>query len=66
MHGRTETLEKELGWGLLRADDGREVFFEKDSLVQGDWSGLEKGERLRFHEREGEKGPYATGITPAR
>ncbi|WP_342741202.1 hypothetical protein [Tranquillimonas alkanivorans] len=42
------------------------MFFEKDSLVQGDWSGLEKGERLRFHEREGEKGPYATGITPAR
>jgi len=65
LHGVIETFEPELGWGTLRADDGREVYFEKDSLTHGDWEALDRGKRLRFRERQGEKGPFATGVSPA-
>jgi ribosome-associated translation inhibitor RaiA len=65
LHGVIETFEPELGWGMLRADDGREVYFEKDSLTAGDWGALARGQRLRFRERAGARGPFATGVSPA-
>ncbi|MFC2969175.1 HPF/RaiA family ribosome-associated protein [Acidimangrovimonas pyrenivorans] len=62
LHGEIVELEDELGWGHLRADDGREVYFQRDSLVSGDWETLEIGDRLRFRERDGEKGAFATDV----
>lgn len=64
LHGQIAVLEPELGHGWLRADDGREVYFQKDALTGGDWDRLKVGARLRFREAQGEKGPYATGVTP--
>ncbi len=65
LHGEITEFEPELGWGYLRADDGSEVFFERDSLETGDWDKLERGMRLRFREREGEQGPFAVSVSPA-
>lgn len=65
LHGEITLLENDLGHGWLRADDGREVYFQRDALTAGDWDDLSLGTRLRFREMEGEKGPYATGVTPA-
>jgi cold shock CspA family protein/ribosome-associated translation inhibitor RaiA len=65
LHGVVTLLEKELGWGTVRADDGREVYFQKDSLAHADWDKLSKGTRLRFREAMGDKGPYATGVSLA-
>lgn len=53
-----------LGFGYLRGDDGQEVYFQKDSLVSGDWDQLSLGDRLRFREMDGDKGPYAVDIAP--
>jgi cold shock CspA family protein len=64
LHGEIVEFEPELGHGWLRADDGREVYFQKDSLVSGDWTDLSTGARLRFREREGEKGPFAVDVSP--
>lgn len=64
LHGEITSIEHELGHGWLRADDGREVYFQKDALTQGDWSRLAEGTRLRFREMDGEKGAFATGVTP--
>ena len=63
LHGEITELERELGYGWLRADDGRTVYFQRDSLTTENWDRLEMGTRLRFREMEGEKGPYATGVT---
>jgi cold shock CspA family protein/ribosome-associated translation inhibitor RaiA len=63
LHGKITLLEPELGYGYLQADDGREVYFQKDGLTSDDWDQLEKGTRLRFREMEGEKGPYAAAVT---
>jgi cold shock CspA family protein/ribosome-associated translation inhibitor RaiA len=65
LHGEITSLEPELGYGHLRADDGREVYFQRDGLTADVWDDLARGTRLRFREEQGEKGPYATGITPA-
>ena len=64
LHGEITLIEQDLEHGWLRADDGREVYFQKDALTRGDWSSLSVGTRLRFREMQGEKGPYATGVSP--
>jgi cold shock CspA family protein/ribosome-associated translation inhibitor RaiA len=65
LHGEIVELEAGLGYGFVRADDGREVYFQKDGLVAGTWDELELGGRLRFRELEGEKGAYAVDVAPA-
>ena len=35
LHGVIVELESELGYGFLRADDGQEVYTQKDGLVTG-------------------------------
>jgi cold shock CspA family protein/ribosome-associated translation inhibitor RaiA len=65
LHGEVVEIEPELGYGFVRADDGREVYFQKDSLVTGDWGTLHAGSRLRFREMDGEKGPFAVDVAPA-
>jgi ribosome-associated translation inhibitor RaiA/cold shock CspA family protein len=62
LHGEVSELEPELGWGMIRADDGRSVYFQKDSLETGTWEAVAVGRRLRFREVEGEKGPYAIHV----
>lgn len=65
LHGEIIELESSLGYGFLRADDGKEVYFQRDSLVAGDWNSLHTGDRLRFREMDGEKGPFAVDIAPS-
>jgi cold shock CspA family protein/ribosome-associated translation inhibitor RaiA len=60
VHGTLVEIEPELGWGMVRADTGAEVYVQADSLVSGHWADLARGSRLRFRIREGEKGPFAT------
>lgn len=65
LHGTITEIEPELGYGYLRADDGKEVYFQRDQLLSCPWEDLAKGARLKFREMQGEKGPYATAISPA-
>ena len=65
LHGEIVELEPELGYGFVRADDGREVYFQKDGLLTGAWDDLEIGARLRFRELDGEKGPFAVDVAPS-
>lgn len=65
LHGVIVELEQELGYGFLRADDGQEIYFQKDGLVTGAWADLAAGARLRFREQDGEKGPFAVDVAPA-
>jgi ribosome-associated translation inhibitor RaiA len=63
VHGEVVEIEPALGYGYLRADDGREVYFQADSLVEGRWEHIGTGDRLRFREMEGEKGAFAVDVT---
>ncbi|SNR41903.1 HPF/RaiA family ribosome-associated protein [Puniceibacterium sediminis] len=66
LHGKISLLEPELGYGYVQADDGREVYFQRDSFTSDVWDSLEKDVRLRFREQEGEKGPFAVAVSVAK
>lgn len=50
------------GYGFLRSDDDREVYFHTNSVLQGKFDLLEVGTKVRFAEESGEKGPQASTV----
>ena len=62
LHGKIDRLFEGEGYGFIKADDGREVYFERDNLTVGDWDKLGVDAKVRFREENGEKGLYATNV----
>jgi cold shock CspA family protein/ribosome-associated translation inhibitor RaiA len=52
------------GYGFLETQDGREIYFHRNSVLDG-FDRLRVGTRVRFHEESGEEGPQASTITLA-
>ncbi|MFZ2102284.1 MAG: HPF/RaiA family ribosome-associated protein [Oricola sp.] len=65
LHGTIDRLFEGEGYGFITAEDGREVYFERDNLTSGSWDSLRVGAKLRFRGMEGGKGPYAVNVTMA-
>ena len=63
LHGQIAELEPELGHGWIRADDGRMVYFQRDSLTGNDWDKIAVGDEIEFSLMEGEKGSFAVNVT---
>jgi cold shock CspA family protein/ribosome-associated translation inhibitor RaiA len=53
------------GYGFLRTDDGREVYFHQHSVLDGAFEQLEIGSAVRFAEESGAKGPQASTVALA-
>ncbi len=62
MHGAIDRLFEGEGYGFISADDGREVYFERDNLTTGDWDKLHVDMKVRFRLEIGDKGAYATNV----
>jgi cold shock CspA family protein len=60
-HGRVSFLDAELEWGYLDTDDGRQVYFHRNSVLGGIES-LEPGAEVRFAEEPGVNGPQASTV----
>jgi len=54
-------LFKEEGYGFIKTEGNREIYFHKNSVLNG-WDRLEIGTGVRFVETLGEKGPQATTV----
>ncbi len=52
------------GYGFLTTPDGREVYFDKHSVIDGGPERLDVGMEVRFAEEQGEKGPQASTVVP--
>lgn len=50
------------GYGFLKTPEGREIYFHKNSVVNGDYPRLEVGTQVRFEETMGDMGPQATTV----
>lgn len=50
------------GYGFLTSDDGREIYFHKNSVLGRAFSRLKVGTCVRFVEEPGEKGPQASTV----
>ena len=61
-HARVARLFAEDGYGFLRTLDDREIYFHRNSLVNGDFKHLAVGTEVSFVEELGEKGPQASTV----
>ena len=60
--GTITRMDAEKGFGFLQTGDGRDVYFHRNSVLDGDFDRLEIGTRVLFVEQQGEKGPQASTI----
>ena len=64
LHGRVAMLDAVKGFGFLQDDDGREIYFHANSVLDG-FDRLTVGSRVRFQEERGVEGPQASTVTIA-
>jgi len=57
------TLFPDQGYGFLTTNDGLEVYFHANSVVNKDFDSLKTGMKVRFVKESGEKGPQASSVT---
>ncbi|MFI5360942.1 MAG: HPF/RaiA family ribosome-associated protein [Elusimicrobiota bacterium] len=60
--GLVYEIFSEGGYGFLESEDGRSVYFHRNSVLGGLFERLTPGSRVRFVERMGEKGPQASTV----
>jgi cold shock CspA family protein/ribosome-associated translation inhibitor RaiA len=51
------------GYGFLQTPDGREIYFHRNAVQNGDFDMLDEGTEVWFVEEQGEKGPQAKRVT---
>lgn len=60
--GTVVDLHPEDGFGFVRTADNRDVYFHRNSVLDGAFDKLEVGTRVIFNEEEGIKGPQASTV----
>lgn len=50
------------GYGFLEAEDGREIYFHRNSLLNEELADLRPGAHVEYAEERGEKGPQASSV----
>ncbi|MCP5155097.1 MAG: HPF/RaiA family ribosome-associated protein [Ectothiorhodospiraceae bacterium] len=63
--GRVKALFPERDYGLIESDDGREIYFHRNSVVQTRYEDLAVGTTVQWVEEAGENGPQASTVRRA-
>lgn len=68
MHGVPATahvtkLFAERGFGFIETPDGRELYFDSDSVARADFDDLHIGATVRYAEKSGDAGPQAFNVS---
>lgn len=53
-------------YGFLRTDDGRDIYFHRNSLVGADFDHLDPGMEVKYVEEQGQEGPQAVTVTVSK
>lgn len=61
-HGTISEIIPSQDFGKIRTFDDREVYFHRNSFLDGDFDALDIGDKVRFVEEAGEKGPQASTV----
>jgi cold shock CspA family protein len=64
--GRVVRLSPADAFGFLEAEDGHEVYFHRNSVLDDAFDDLEVGSRVAFVEERGDKGPQASTVQVVR
>ena len=62
MKGTVKMFNSEKGFGFIRTEEGKDVFFHWSNLVIDGFKTAEAGEAVEFEVEETERGPRATNI----
>jgi CspA family cold shock protein len=60
--GRIKKLVRERGFGFVRGDDGKEVFFHRSGLGSTDYDSLSEGDVVEYVVQEGPRGARAENV----
>lgn len=60
--GQVSRILPEEGYGFLTTEDGREIYFHKNSVLNRAFPRLKVGTAVSFVEEQGEKGPQASTV----
>lgn len=63
-HGRIREIVPAADYGVIESSDGREIRFERNTVIDGDFDRLETGDEVRFVEAEGAEVPTASTVRP--
>lgn len=61
-HGWIRELDAEHDSGRIESDDGRSIYFHRNSVIGGRFKDLRTGTEVRFSEEPGDKGPQASTV----
>jgi len=61
---RVTKIFSDEGFGFLETNDGREIYFHSNSVIDADFSFLRIGSQVRFAEKQGVNGPQASAVSP--
>lgn len=61
-HGRISELNRDSGAGRIETDDGRLIYFHRNSVVGSRFQDLGIGTEVRFAEEAGDQGPQASTV----
>jgi ribosomal subunit interface protein len=50
------------GYGFIVTNDGREIYFHRNSVIEPDFDRLEEGAEVSFLEEQGKEGPQAVRV----
>ena len=62
MHAKVIRIFPNEECGFLQSQDGREIYFHKNSVLNQEFDKLQLGEEVRFVEEQGDKGPQASSV----
>jgi len=60
--GRIKKLVRDRGFGFVRGDDGKEVFFHRSGLGATDYDSLSEGDVVEYVVQEGPRGARAENV----
>ncbi len=60
--GKIKKMVRDRGFGFIRGDDGKEVFFHRSGLNAGDYDGLSEGDYVEYVVQEGPRGARAEHV----
>jgi CspA family cold shock protein len=55
-------MVRERGFGFIRGEDGKEVFFHRSGLGGGEYDVLSEGDNVEYVVQEGPRGPRAENV----
>lgn len=61
-HGTISELEPYQDYGRILTSEGRDVYFNRNSVIDGEFASLEVGAEVRFDEESGDEGPQASTV----